>query len=165
MLIESLRHSVRVEPSIRGLLIGDGPDFKKIEALVKQQGLSEIVFMTGHREDAADLIACLDLFVLSSFSEGTSMALLEAMAGGVAVAVTDVGGNPEVVIKDQTGWVVPSGSVDDLTAAILDAVGKPSKRRAFADAGKRRFEERFTFEKMIENYRKLYENMLADRGR
>ena len=70
--------------------------------------------MPGHRDDARHLIQCMDLFVLSSFSEGTSMALLEAIAAEVPVAVTAVGGNPEVVLGGRTGWVVGSDSVQGL---------------------------------------------------
>ena len=83
--------------------------------------------MPGHRDDARQLIQCMDLFVLSSFSEGTSMALLEAMAGGVPVAVTAVGGNPEVVLSDHTGWVVPSDSVRDLERCYFGG-GLPSAK-------------------------------------
>ena len=92
------------------------------------------------------------------------MALLEAMAAGVPVVVTAVGGNPEVVTEGQTGWVIPSGSVDALTTAMLEAINHPEKRRAFAFAGQQRFEERFTFGRMIEAYRQIYHEMLAGIG-
>jgi glycosyltransferase involved in cell wall biosynthesis len=162
MLVKALQKSLKNLPSIRGIFVGDGPVYEDIKALVEQLGLSGSVRMTGHREDARNLISCLDLFVLSSFSEGTSMALLEAMSTGVPVVVTDVGGNPEIVIKDQTGWMVPSESVEELTAAIIDAFNNSSKKEMFVNAGKRRFEVNFTFEMMIKNYRKIYNEMLED---
>ena len=89
------------------------------------------------------------------------MALLEAMAAGIPVAVTAVGGNPEVVVKDRTGWVVPSDSVEALTAVLLEAVKNPEKRQAFARAGRQRYEGYFTFDRMIEMYRSVYRDMLA----
>jgi len=103
----------------------------------------------------------MDLFVLSSFSEGTSMALLEAMMAGVPVAVTRVGGNPEIVVDGESGWVVPSNSVDALTAAIVESAGNTQKRQRIAEAGKRRFESQFAFDRMIESYRKQYRTLLT----
>jgi glycosyltransferase involved in cell wall biosynthesis len=106
----------------------------------------------------------MDLFVLSSFSEGTSMALLEAMAAGVPVAVTDVGGNPEIVLKGSTGWVVPSGSIDELSAAIHEAVENPQKRIEFGINGRRRAAENFSFDGMLQNYRFIYQEMAGKAG-
>jgi glycosyltransferase involved in cell wall biosynthesis len=82
----------------------------------------------------------------------------------VPVVVTNVGGNPEVVANGYTGWVVPSHSADDLTAAILEAVKDVSKRQQFATAGQRRFEERFTFDRMIDGYRQQYGTLLSMRA-
>lgn len=164
MMVRALDQSLKDKPSIRGLLVGGGPAFTEIKALIEKIGLSGFVTLTGHRDDARNLMHCIDLFVLSSFSEGTSMALLEAMAAGVPVAVTGVGGNTEIVIRDRTGWVIPSGSVEGLSQAILEAAKSPEKRRKFAEAGKRRFEERFTFDRMIRCYREIYQEMIERHG-
>jgi len=160
MMVKALNQSFKNEPSIRGLLVGDGPVFGDIKALIKKSGLSGVVMLTGHRDNARNLMHCMDLFILSSFSEGTSMALIEAMAAGVPVAVTDVGGNPEIVTKNETGWIIPSGSVECLVSAILEAVKNSDKRKMLGEAGKRRFKERFTFDRMIHGYRKIYGEMI-----
>ena len=89
------------------------------------------------------------------------MALLEAMAAGVPVAVTAVGGNPEIVIGGMTGWVVASDSVQDLKGAILAAACRPQKARQFADSGRRRFDEQFTSGKMLADYRRVYSEMVT----
>ena len=164
LLVNGLARAKVEAPNIQGLLVGDGPEFGATQDLIKQLYLVDRVRLTGFRDDARKLVQCMDLFVLSSFSEGTSMALLEAMAAGVPVVVTAVGGNPEVVTEGQTGWVIPSGSVDALTTAMLEAINHPEKRRAFAFAGQQRFEERFTFGRMIEAYRQIYHEMLAGIG-
>lgn len=91
------------------------------------------------------------------------MALLEAMAAGIPVAVTDVGGNLEIVIKGATGWVVPSGSVEALTEVIVESANNKHKRLCFGAAGKQRFAERFAFDRMIEAYRQRYQEMLSIR--
>lgn len=164
LLVNSLARAGAEAPNIRGLLVGDGSELGATRDLIERMHLTDRVRLTGFRDDARTLVQCMDLFVLSSFSEGTSMALLEAMAASVPVVVTAVGGNPEVVTRDQTGWVVPSNSVEALSAALLEAANHPGKRRTLADAGQRRFEERFAFGRMIEMYRQIYREMLAGTG-
>jgi glycosyltransferase involved in cell wall biosynthesis len=88
------------------------------------------------------------------------MALLEAMATGAPVAVTDVGGNPEIVTNAETGWVVPSDSVQELSRAIMDAASDSRTAAQFGEAGRRRFEERFSYQKMIDSYRSIYSEMI-----
>ena len=149
MFIESLAAAREQNGRIRGLLVGDGPEFAAVQELIQTHGLADAVHLTGFRSDARQLVQCLDLFVLSSFSEGTSMALLEAMASGVPAVVTAVGGNPEIVVAGETGWVVPSGAVAALTSAVLDAAADESLRQEFGRAGRQRFEDNFTFGRMI----------------
>jgi glycosyltransferase involved in cell wall biosynthesis len=160
MLIRGIARSRDKLPNIRGLLVGDGPQFGEIAKLISGLNLSQAVVMTGHREDARKILQCMDLFVLSSFSEGMSMALLEAMASGVACAVTQVGGNPELVIKNETGWVIPSDSTEALSQTIADACENILRRQAFAESGRHRYRSEFTFKAMIGNYRRIYSQLL-----
>lgn len=161
MLVEALARAGDSIAGLRGLLIGDGPELPRVRALIERTGLAQRVCLTGYRDDASRLAQCLDLFVLSSHSEGTSLALLEAMAAGVPVAVTDVGGNPEVVSRDRTGWVVAPGSVGELSAAILEATADVSKRVRFGEAGRRRFEDRYTMDGMLARYDAYYRSFFA----
>lgn len=164
MLVASLAAASTQVESVRGLIVGDGPTFAEIRAAVAQAGLSERVRLSGYRTDARNLTQCLDLFVLASFSEGTSMALLEAMAAGVPAAVTDVGGNPEIVLNQQSGWTVPCGSIESLAAVIVEAARDAAKRREFALAGRQRFEEKFSMDSMLDAYRRRYGELLAGTG-
>jgi L-malate glycosyltransferase len=157
--VGSLTQAAREVPRLRGLLVGEGPVMSEVRQLIDATSSSDRVKLTGYRSDARDLVQAMDLFVLSSFSEGTSMALLEAMAAGVAVAVTDVGGNPEVVQREQTGWIVASDDREALTVALLEAVRNPQKRQAFADAGRHRFETQFAMRSMIARYRDEYRRL------
>lgn len=159
MFVAALAAVSRHAGKIRGLLVGDGPEFALIRAQADLLGLGAAFRMPGYRADADRIIQCLDLFVLCSHSEGTSMALLEAMAAGVPAIVTDVGGNPEVVLGDETGWVIASGNTGGLTSAIREALEDSEKMERFADAGRKRYEEKFTFDMMIANYRKYYEEL------
>ena len=161
MLVRSIGEAIKQNPQVRGLLVGDGPEMARIRALIAELGLSERIVLTGYRDDARQLAQCMDLFVLSSFSEGTSMALLEAMSAGVPVAVTAVGGNPEIVTAGETGWVVASDDVAALTDAVREALRNETVRARRADAGRRRFHERFLFARMLDHYRDLYRELLA----
>lgn len=161
MLVRSLEDAGAAYPRLKGLLIGDGPEFPSIRAMIERGPMRERVRLTGYRGDARRIAQCLDLFVLPSFSEGTSMALLEAMAAGVPAIVTRVGGNPEIVVQDETGWVVSSDAGPELTAALGQAVDDPDERRTRAERGRRRFEEKFTMDQMMASYRQRYREMLG----
>jgi glycosyltransferase involved in cell wall biosynthesis len=160
MLIESVAVARTRVPAVRGLLVGDGPQMGQVRRLIDERKLADAIHLTGFRQDARALAQCMDLFVLSSFSEGTSMALLEAMAAEVAVAVTRVGGNPEVVENGVTGWIVGSGAVNELADAICDAALNPGQRAARAAAGRRCFVERFDFERMLAQYEARYRQLV-----
>jgi glycosyltransferase involved in cell wall biosynthesis len=160
MLISSIEKVRSYIPNVRGLIVGDGEEYQAFEATIAEKGLGDCIQLAGFRADAAMLTQCMDLFVLASLSEGTSMALLEAMAAGVPVAVTAVGGNPEVVINGDSGWLMPSGDVDSLHNVIVEAVRSPDKASALAENGKRRFRETFMFDGMINRYRDIYGEML-----
>ncbi len=161
MLIEALRQAQVRVPSLRGLIVGDGPERAGLQAAIDGAGMRSRVVTTGHRDDARRLAQCMDLFVLASLSEGTSMALLEAMAGGVAVAVTAVGGNPEVVDAGVSGWVVPSQDAGALANAITEAATRPDVAAQRAAAARRAFSARFSFDAMLDGYRRLYAGMLG----
>ena len=141
------------------LLVGDGPIFSEMQELIRILGMRDHVVTPGYRADAALLTQCMDLFTLLSFSEGTSMALLEAMAAGVPTLVTGVGGNPEIVQSGETGWVVASDDQAATITAIAEAMESPEKRRQYGKAGQNRFKEHFTFDIMINNYRKIYREL------
>ena len=156
MFLKALAEARQTHPRIKGVIIGDGPLYSEIRNMASSLGLEGHLIMPGYRPDADRLVYAFDLFVLASFSEGTSMALLEAMSAGVPQAVTDVGGNPEVVKNGETGWLVPSDDHKSLARVLAEAVSDRQKLKNMGHASKRRFHRHFTFEKMIESYRKLY---------
>lgn len=165
MLVQAIGKARATNSRIRGLLVGDGPEMQCIRDVIRDLGLDDTVRLTGFRDDAQTLTQCMDLFVLSSLSEGISIALLEAIRMRVSVVVTAVGGNPEVVLAGETGWTVASGATETLSDIILEAEASPQMCRKLADAGSGRLEERFTFDGMIESYRKMYRSLLFPRGR
>ncbi len=141
------------------MLVGEGPERDKLENLTRELQISNKVVFTGFRQDATAILQTFDLFVLCSFSEGTSMALLEAMGAAIPAVVTRVGGNPELVQANNSGWVVTSDSTDELLTALQEAAGDPEKSKKYADNARALFAARFTFERMLEEYQHLYQSM------
>lgn len=161
MLVSSLERCVTALPVLRGFLVGDGAVRVELERQIAAGPMAGRVCLTGFRQDARALVQCMDLFVLSSVSEGTSVALLEAMSAGVPVAVTDVGGNPEIVTGPEVGWVVESGDTVALAEVIARAASSPEVRAAHAQAALAQFQMRFSFSQMIARYRAIYRGLLS----
>jgi glycosyltransferase involved in cell wall biosynthesis len=122
---------------------GDGPDRAALEAEVARLGIGDAVELLGTRPDVDELLADSDVFVLSSDSEGFPMSVVEAMAAGVAVVASAVGGVPEAVTDGETGLLVPPRDITALARAISGLADDPARVAAMGDAGRRRAEERF----------------------
>lgn len=160
LLVDALARAAPRLPQLHALLVGDGAELAAVRSRVAEAGLAERVCLTGFRADARELTQCMDLFVLSSHSEGLSIALLDAQAAGVPAAVTAVGGNPDVVVHGETGWVVDPGDAAALAGAIVTAGGDPRLRASLGTAAVRRHAERFDWDAMLRRYRELYRGML-----
>lgn len=160
---------IRLElPSVRLVIAGDGegPLLDELLALRAELGLVEHVHFLGFRSDVRDVLADLDLFVVSSRTEGFSLAAVQAMAAGLPVVATRSGG-PEMILEHgRTGILVEPGSAKALRDAIREIHGKPSERQQLARAGRRHASERFTVEQQVRAYEQLYEDCLdASLGR
>ena len=138
------------------VIAGEGPERPALESAIQQQGLAGIVQLLGYRPDVRELLPGLDVFVNSSISEGISLTVLEAMAAGLPVVATRVGGTPEVVVHGTTGLLVGARSDHDLAAALLELASSPERRSAMGTAGRRRLEEQFTIERMVDQYSREY---------
>ena len=138
------------------LLAGDGPLGPSLRARAKALGVEESVRLLGHRRDVDAVLASLDVFVLSSVSEGLSNTILEAMATGLPIVATRVGGADELVKDGETGMLVESGSPRQIAEAIEWLVANPSGRRAMGLAGRGRVETEFGLDAMVKRYEALY---------
>ncbi len=145
------------------LLVGDGPERGRLQALVTEMGLVTRVNFLGVRSDVPDILRAADLFALTSVSEAASLTLLEAMAAGLPVVVTDVGGNPEIVRDGQEGLLVPRGDAEKTAAALLRLLRNPNEAESLGQAGARRVQERYRLERTIESYGELYERLSPQR--
>lgn len=160
LAIRSLAALRQAHPSIRLLVIGDGPARREIEDAAAAAGVTDAVVMTGFRDDAQDLVRAMDLFLLPSKTEGTSLALIGAMAAGIPAIATAVGGNPEVIDDGVTGLLVPTESEPGLTAAMRALIGDPERARAMGAAGREAYLARFTFDGMVDRFRAIYREEL-----
>ena len=157
MMIRALKQVHASLPDTTLLIVGDGPEMSRLKRLSHELGVSDRVVFAGMRNDAQRFYRIMDVFLLTSYSEGTAMTLLEAMAAGVPCLATAVGGNPEIVADGKTGFIVPSDDATALAGRIGDVLKDDSLRASLGRGGRRRFEERFTVQKMVTAYQKLYE--------
>jgi len=151
-LIEALRR-LPVRPHL--WFVGEGPARTSWETAAVEAGLSDHVHFLGHREDAGALVAAADGVVLASHREGMPLSLLEAMARGRPVVATRVDGVPEIV-DDQTGWLVPPGDPETLSAALRELVADDALRRRKGLAARDRWHSRFRVERMVADTFALY---------
>jgi glycosyltransferase involved in cell wall biosynthesis len=147
-------------PDFRLRIVGDGPERSKLEALIDELNLRPQVELLGERNDVPALLADSGFFVSSSLSEGISLTLLEAMAIGLPIVTTAVGGNPEVVLDRQTGHLVPAADPAALAQAIVDLCSERDLWSAMGVLGRQRVEQNFEIRQMIRNYETLYEELL-----
>jgi glycosyltransferase involved in cell wall biosynthesis len=148
----------------KALLVGDGALRQPMEEKARELGLSDTVVFTGTRRDVPQVLALLDVFVLPSLWEGLPIALLEAMAAGLPVVATAVGGTPEVVVDGVTGILVPPRDPDALAEAILTLLHDPDLRRKMGQAGRERVRGHFSVEKMVKETEGLYRRLLTEKG-
>jgi glycosyltransferase involved in cell wall biosynthesis len=146
------------------LVVGEGPDRPDVEDEVRRLGLDSVVQLAGTRTDVPQLLAASDLFVLSSRSEGLPLSILEAMAAGLPVVATSVGGIPELVVDGETGFLVPPGDPQSLAGAIERLVHDPELRRRLGTAGRSRAAERFDLVSARRAHIDLYASLLATAG-
>jgi glycosyltransferase involved in cell wall biosynthesis len=139
----------------RLVLVGDGPERPAVERAAAQLGIAHAVTLAGHREDVNALLPAADVFVNSSEFEGISLTILEAMAACLPVVATRVGGTPEIV-SPETGVLVPAGDADALASALVAMAADAAGRRARGIAGRRAAEQRFSLDRMINQYLTVY---------
>lgn len=142
-------------PDTRLLIVGDGEERPAIEARIRELELAHAVILSGYVSRPAPLLETMDIFLLSSFSEGTSMTLLEAMSLGKPCVVTAVGGNPEIIEDGETGHVTPNDNPERFAQAIVELL-PPTHRDAVHTVAMDRFRSRFTNAIMAGHYEQVY---------
>lgn len=142
-------------------IAGGGPCLAGLQELARSLEVVQHVRFLGEVRDVAGLLGRASMFILPSLTEGISLTLLEAMARGLPVIATRVGGNPEVVAEGETGFLIPTQSPVDLTEAILQLVGDAELGRRMGWAGRQRAERLFDVRCMVADYESLYYELLG----
>ena len=148
----------------RLLMVGDGDQREAAQAILAAAGAADAAWLPGERADVVDVMRGLDCFVLPSLAEGISNTILEAMACGLPVVATDVGGNAELVVAGQTGRVVPTDNPQAMAEAILGLWRDPALCARMGSQGRRVVEQRFSLQAMVAAYQGLYDRQLAASG-
>lgn len=145
------------------VIIGDGPCKTDLMELVRQLGVDGKVRFLGERTDIASLLRAVDVFVLGSLAEGLSNTALEAMATGLPLVVTDVGGNSELVVQGETGWLVEKGNPEDMATAMDRYLADPSMILAHGKASRNRAVNHYSLGTMVATYEAMYGSLASTR--
>ncbi|MFC2156734.1 glycosyltransferase family 4 protein [Acidobacteriota bacterium] len=158
-LIEASRILKEKAPDIKVIIVGEGPLRMELARQASDIKVDGMIFFLGFREDVPQILASLNLFVLSSYLEGLGSSLMDAMASHLPIVATDVGGIPEVVTNGQTGLLVPPRDPQALADAILKLYGDRNYARELGDKGYDVVQQKFSAEAMAEKIADLYEKI------
>jgi sugar transferase (PEP-CTERM/EpsH1 system associated) len=161
--VAATRGSPDAARRLRLVIVGDGPARQEIMRILEAGGVAERAWLAGERADVAQIMRSLDCFVLPSRSEGVSNTLLEAMASGLPVIATRVGGNGELIEHGVSGTLVRAMDVAGIAAAMLDYFHDRAKAHQHAAAARARAEQHFGLERMVAAYDRLYATTLGAR--
>lgn len=140
-------------------IVGDGPEREPLEAAIREEGLEAVATLAGWSDDVPGVLRELDIFVLPSLNEGISNTILEAMATGLPVVATAVGGSPELIRAGETGFLVPPGDSRAMAGRLREYLDSPALAAAQGAAGRRRTEEEFSIRRMLADYGNLYQQL------
>lgn len=167
-LARAFVRALAMAPALRGrlrlVMVGDGPLRAEAQAVLDEAGMADLAWLPGERGDIPDLMRGLHTFVLPSIAEGISNTILEAMASGLPVIATDVGGNADLVDDGRTGIIVPASDVDAMAEQLVALASAPDRARALGQAGRQRVVERFSLQAMVAAYQSVYDQQLRRAG-
>jgi sugar transferase (PEP-CTERM/EpsH1 system associated) len=156
-LLEALAVLRGEHRDLRVLIVGDGPERAALQRAVVERRLDGAARLLGMRDDVPELLGLMDLFVLPSVAEGLCNTMLEAMAAGLPVIATAVGGNPELVADGRSGQLIAPLDPNALAQAIARYATDPNLRRQHGTAGRARAVEEFALDAMVARYAEMYE--------
>jgi sugar transferase (PEP-CTERM/EpsH1 system associated) len=161
--VHAVQRDRTVAQRMRLVMIGDGPLRAEVARVLQVAGLSALAWLPGERSDVPDLMRSLDCFVLPSLAEGISNTILEAMATGLAVIATDVGGNSELIDHGITGQLVPPDDSEGMGEALRACFNDPAMAHRQGAAARQSALQRFSLDRMVRDYAALYDGFLSRR--
>lgn len=162
--VRALEIAPELRSRLRLVLIGDGPLRSECQAILAAAGVADLAWLPGERGDVPEVMRGLDCFVLPSLAEGISNTILEAMACGLPVIATDVGGNADLVAAGASGDIIPAADPEAMAQAIVRFAAAPESSRAMGREGRRLAEEKFSMQAMVAAYQGIYDKLLYRNG-
>lgn len=147
-------------PETRFIVLGRGREERPLKEKARRLGIDSYVIFAGYQEEVERYYSIMDISVLTSLSEGLSITLLESMNYALPVVVTRVGGNPELVVDGQTGYLVPPRDPASFAARVVELLRNPVLRSSMGEAGYRRIRESFRIDDVAERYLNVYDELL-----
>jgi sugar transferase (PEP-CTERM/EpsH1 system associated) len=160
----ALQQQPALRERLRLVLVGDGPLRAQAQSVLAEGGVADLAWLPGERADVPAVMRGLNAFVLPSLAEGVSNTILEAMACGLPVIATDVGGNAELVQHGQAGLVIPPDDVPAMAQALCRLAIQPLEAQRMGAAGRAAIEQRFSLQAMVAAYQRLYDRSLDAAG-
>jgi sugar transferase (PEP-CTERM/EpsH1 system associated) len=162
--VRAIHLKPELKDRMRLVLVGEGPLREPSQTILSEAGMRDLAWLPGERDDVPEVMRGLNCFVLPSLAEGVSNTILEAMATGIPVIATGVGGNAELVGHGRTGKIVPAADPDAMAAAIVDMACSTAQAAAMGLEGRAEVERRFSLQAMVSAYQALYDRQLAAAG-
>jgi len=159
-LIEAISMLNESRVPVKLLIIGEGPQKKALEDFAKERSIEHIVLFAGFQNDIDSWLPAIDVFVLPSLTEGTPMSLLEAMALGIPVIASSVGGVPQVVDSEKNGILVSPGKPEDIKEAIQLLYNNEDLRKRFAEEAQKKIKLTYNIEDWIKKIENEYRNVI-----
>jgi sugar transferase (PEP-CTERM/EpsH1 system associated) len=164
MLAHAFVHALTLAPELkrrmRLVMVGDGPLRAQAKAVLADAGVASLAWLPGERGDVADIMRGLHAFALPSLAEGISNTILEAMASGLPVVATAVGGNADLVQQGQTGRIVQPGNPQTMAHQLVQLAANPARARQMGLAGRQRVQAVFSLQSMVSTYQSVYDQQL-----
>ena len=154
--VRALQDNPTMRDTARLVIVGEGSLRAEVERVLAEAGMTDLAWLPGARDDVADVLRSLDLFVLPSRAEGTSCTLQEAMASGLPVVATAVGGTPDLVQEGGTGHLVPLDDEQALADAMAYAFENPGAAACQGQAGREYAMRQFAMDAMVRQYQQLF---------
>lgn len=158
--VQALTLVPELQQRMRLIMVGDGPLRAQAQAVLDAAGVGRLAWLPGERNDVPDIMRGLHSFALPSLSEGISNTILEAMASGLPVVATAVGGNADLVIQGQTGYMVPSAHPQAMAHQLVALAANPEGAQRMGQAGRQRVQTTFSLQAMVSTYQRVYDQQL-----
>jgi sugar transferase (PEP-CTERM/EpsH1 system associated) len=158
--VQALASAPKLKEKLRLVMVGEGPLRVQAQAVLEQAGVGSMAWLPGERGDVADIMRGLHAFALPSLGEGISNTILEAMASALPVVATDVGGNADLVLHGQTGFITPPADPQAMARQLVALACNPGQAQSMGQAGRQRVLSNFSMQAMVSTYQRVYDQQL-----